>query len=318
MSKASDFDLSIRIGRLNLKNPVMVASGTFGYAEEFRDFFDLKQLGAIVTKTITLKPREGSPPPRIAETPSGILNSIGLHNKGLDNFIEEKLPYLEKIKTNIIVSIAAESPEELTQIVRRLDKTGIDGIELNLSCPNVTPSRDSSRGAKRKSRFLIAQRPSSTQKFVSVAREATGKTLITKLTPNVTDIVAIAKAASRAGSEAISLINTFYAMAIDIEMKKPKLGNIIGGLSGPAIKPIALRMVYDVVRAVDIPIVGMGGIMNAEDAVEFILAGASAVAVGTANLLNPRAVQEIISGLKDYMRRNKLKDIRRLVGALKI
>ncbi|MDD4909226.1 MAG: dihydroorotate dehydrogenase [Candidatus Omnitrophica bacterium] len=306
--------LSVNIGKLKLKNPVMAASGTFGYAREFQDLIDLSCIGAIVSKTITLKPRPGNPPPRVAETPSGMLNSIGLQNEGLDNFIEDKLPYLAGLNTRVIASIAAEGPGEIAAISSRLDKTAIDAIELNLSCPNIKGVKVSKRqGVK-----LVAQDAAVTHRFVKAARGSTGKTLIAKLSPNVTDIKEIARAAQSAGADAVSLVNTFYGMSIDIDTRMSRLGNVIGGLSGPAIKPIALKMVYDVYKAVDIPVIGMGGIMNAEDALEFIIAGASAVCVGTVNFVDPNTACEIVRGLEDYTRKHKLSGIKKLIGGLRV
>lgn len=285
----------------------MAASGTFGYAREFQDLIDLSCIGAIISKTITLKPRPGNPPPRVAETPSGMLNSIGLQNEGLDNFIEDKLPYLAGLNTRVIASIAAEGPGEIAAISSRLDKTAIDAIELNLSCPNI-------KGRA----ILIAQKAESVKRFVSAARRATRKTLIAKLSPNVTDIKEIARAAQSAGADAVSLVNTFYGMSIDIDTRMSRLGNVVGGLSGPAIKPIALKMVYDVYKAVDIPVIGMGGIMNAGDALEFIIAGAGAVCAGTANFVDPNTACEIVRGLEDYTRKHKLSGIKKLIGGLRV
>jgi dihydroorotate dehydrogenase (NAD+) catalytic subunit len=319
--------VSVKIGELKLKNPVMVASGTFGYAEEFEDFIDLKQLGAIVTKTITLQPRQGNPPPRTCETPAGMLNSIGLENPGLETFIQDKLPLLMKIGVPIIISIASlDAPAEFVTFAKRLDKIKeAAAIELNISCPNIklvsypVSQLASSTGkqANRQTGKLISQDSHSTYEVVNRVRKVTRKTLITKLSPNVTDIVAIAKAAQQAGTDAISLVNTFYGMGIDIKTRKSKLGNIIGGLSGPAIKPIALRMVWEVHRNLRLPIIGMGGIMDTQDALEFIIAGASAVSIGTANFINPKVSIEIIKGLKDYLIRNRIKDINSLIGSLK-
>ena len=281
----------VKIGKINLKNPVMVASGTFGYAEEFKGLIDLKKLGAIVTKTITLDPKEGNPMPRICETSSGMLNAIGLQNKGVDNFIEEKLPYLSKIGVPVIVSISGEGAGEFSELAERLDREKhVDGIELNLSCPNI------------KARGLIAQDKDATYEAVKSVREKTGKTLIAKLSPNVTDIVEIAEAACEAGADSVSLINTLIGMAIDVETGKPKLGNITGGLSGPCIKPIALRMVWEVAKNIDKPVIGMGGIMTAQDAVEFLIAGAKAVQIGTANFIDPGVCEKIIKGVKKYFK----------------
>jgi len=309
--------LETKIGRIKLRNPVMVASGTFGYAEEFAELVDLKNLGAIVTKTITLNPRKGNLPPRIVETPCGILNAIGLENPGVEDFIQEKLPFLKKIEVPIIVSIGGETKEEFAELARRLSKEeGISGLELNISCPNVQQATSHTLAGTGKpqapSQKLIAQDEDATYELVKAVRKNTNLTLITKLSPNVTDIVTIAKAAVRGGSDALSLINTFSAMAIDIETRKPKLGNIIGGLSGPAIKPLALKTVWEVAQQIDIPIIGMGGIMNWQDALEFIIAGASAIAIGTANFINPQSALEIVQGLEDYLRKNKIESIQEL------
>lgn len=300
--------LSINIGKLKLKNPVMVASGTFGYGEEFKDFVNLKELGAIVTKTITLKPRQGNPAPRTCETPAGMLNSIGLENPGQEAFIREKLPSLKKIGVPIIVSIASEDdPEEFIILARRLDKIeGVAAIELNISCPNI-------RGKK----YLISQDAKATYEIVNRVRSATKKALITKLSPNVTDIVEIAKAAEEAGIDAISLVNTLTGMSIDTRTRKPKIASGIAGLSGPAIRPVAVRMVNEVYRNIELPIIGMGGIIDALSALEFIIAGATAISVGTANFINPAVTAEIILGLKKYFILNKIRDIKELTGSLK-
>lgn len=301
-------NLKVKLGELQLKNPVLVASGTFGYAEEFKDFLDLKNLGAIVSKTITLNPRQGNPPPRTCETPSGMLNSIGLENPGIDRFIEEKLPFLKKIGVPIIVSIASEAnPEEFIILARKLDKIKeVFALELNISCPNI------------KRTTLISQDPKSTYEVVKGVRKVTQKTLITKLSPNVTDITEIATAAERAGTDAISLINTLTGMSIDIETRRPKLATLTGGLSGPAIRPVALRMAWEVFQKIKIPIIGIGGIINILSALEFFIAGATAVATGTANFINPKVSIEIISALKKYLIQNKIKDIKSLTGSLKI
>ncbi len=306
-------DLSVNIGRLKLKNPVMVASGTFGYAEESSVFLDPNKLGAIVTKTITLQPRQGNLPPRTCETPAGMLNSIGLENPGIEAFIESKLPSLKKIGVPIITSIAAETPEEISRIVKYLDKTGIDAIELNLSCPNV--KRKKFIGLRPET--LVAQHALWTKNFVFAARKSTRKTLIAKLSPNVTDIAEIAKAAQQGGSDAVSLINTFYGLSIDVGTRRPKLGNITGGLSGPAIRPIALRMVWEVYQKIKIPIIGMGGIMDTKSALEFFIAGATAISVGTANFINPKVTLEIILGIQKYLNENKMLSIKELIGSLK-
>jgi dihydroorotate dehydrogenase (NAD+) catalytic subunit len=317
-------NLATNIGKIKLKNPVMSASGTFGYAKEFEDLVDLTKLGAIVTKTITLEPRLGNPMPRICETASGMLNAIGLQNEGIDNFIKEKLPYLADIGVPVIVSISGNNSEEFCILAKRLDKLkSINGIELNISCPNIHhpsssihhPSssiKHQASSIKHPSSIikhqvssihhlrLIAQDKAVTYELVKAVRKITKKTLITKLSPNVTDITEIAKASEDAGTDAVSLVNTFLGMAIDIKTRKPILGNVTGGLSGPCIKPIALRMVWEVSRAIDIPIIGIGGIMNANDAIEFMIAGASAVQVGTANFIEPNACENIIKGIEEY------------------
>lgn len=301
-------DLSVKIGRLHLKNPVLVASGTFGYAEEYDGLVPLKKLGAIVTKTITIKPRLGNPMPRIVETPAGLLNSIGLANEGIDNFIKEKLAFLKKAGVPIIVSIGGELSDEFVRLAKRLDDiSGVSALELNISCPNIASG----------SRCLIAQDQKATYTLVKAVRRATKATVITKLSPNVSDITAVARAAEDGGSDAVSLVNTFLAMAIDVTTRRPKLGNVVGGLSGPAIKPLALRMVYETAQAICIPIIGMGGIMEAADALEFIIAGADAVAVGSANFVNPAASVEIIKGITRYMQKNRIKNIKELTGSLR-
>lgn len=300
-------NLKVKIGKLELKNPVMVASGTFGYAEEFKDFIDLKQLGAIVTKTITLNPRQGNPPPRTCETPAGMLNSIGLENPGLEVFIQEKLPFLKKIDVPVIMSIASEGgPEEFITLTRRLDKIKeIAAVELNISCPNIKGLR------------LISQDPKATYNLVKAVRRVTRKTLITKLSPNVTDITEIALAAEAAGSDAISLINTITAMCIDEKTRRPKIASATGGLSGPAIRPIGVRMAWEAYQKIRIPIIGMGGIIDAPSALEFFIAGATAVAVGTANFVNPKVSIEIIEGIRNYLQKNDINSIDKLIGSLK-
>lgn len=301
-------NLTVKIGKIKLKNPVMVASGTFGYAEEFEELVDLKRLGAIVTKTITLNPRQGNPMPRTCETASGMLNAIGLQNEGVENFIGEKLPYLSKIDVPIIVSISGDNTGEFYEIAKRLERErGVAGIELNISCPNIKQQaapyenqRFRTGQARGKGQGLIAQCPDATYELVKNVRKATRKTLITKLSPNVTDIVEIADAACRAGTDAVSLVNTFLGMAIDAKTGEPRLGNITGGLSGPCIKPIALRMVWEVARNISKPVIGIGGIMTTEDAIEFLLAGAKAVQIGTANFIEPGVCENIIKGIEKW------------------
>lgn len=308
-------NLKVRIGKLELANPVMVASGTFGYAEEFTELLDLRKIGAIVSKTLTLAGREGNPMPRTCETPCGMLNSIGLENPGIERFLEQKLPYLASLGSPIIVSVASENdPGEFTVMVKKLEKEPrVMAIELNISCPNIKRARDKGQGAG-----LIAQDPKATYTLVKSCRRLTRKTLITKLSPNVTCISEIALAAQAAGSDAVSLVNTFTGMSIDVQAKRPKIACVVGGLSGPAIRPIALRMVWEVFQKIRIPIIGMGGIMDAQSALEFFLAGSSAISVGTANFVNPRVSLEIVRGIRGYLDKNRIKDIRSIVGALKI
>ena len=285
----------------------MVASGTFGFGEEYDDFFDLHQLGAILSKGISLKPMIGNPPPRIFETEGGILNSIGLQNPGFQNFINNKLPYYKKIKTHLIINFFGHTQREYIDLARRFDGVpGISGLEMNISCPNVK------RGG-----IVFGSDPKMVYKLVREVRKVTKLTLIIKLSPNVTDIALIAKSVEEGGADAVSLINTIKAMAVNIHSRKPELGNMIGGLSGPAIKPIALRMVWEVSQRVKIPVIGMGGIMKAEDAIEFILVGASAIQIGTANLINPRTGVDVINGIKKYLIQNKIESIQKLTGLFK-
>ncbi len=303
-------DLKTRIGGVTFKNPVWVASGTFGYGEEFTDFLDLDKVGAVVTKTVTLRPREGNPPPRVVETPSGLLNSIGLENAGVEYFKAKYYPFLRKLKTKIIVSIAGERKEDLSRCAEHLSGPDApDAIELNLSCPNV---------AHKGTRYdLIAQDPKSTESAVKAAKRKAKCAIIAKLTPNVTDIAEIAKAAKAGGADAVSLVNTYSGMAVDAEEMKPLLGNVVGGVSGPAIKPIALKAVRDVYKKVKIPVVGIGGIMTGSDVAEFMLCGARAVQVGTANLVDPDSYKRILREFERYLERKGIKDPGSLVGRIK-
>ena len=305
-------NLSVEIGKLKLNNPVLVASGTFGCGEEFKNLIDLNKLGAIVSKTVTLMPRRGNPMPRTIETACGLLNSIGLENEGIKNFIKHKIPCLDKAKTAIIISIGGESAKEFRSLAEILDRQStVDAIELNISCPNI-------KTATKLRTKLIAQDPRATHQVVKAARKATRKVLITKLSPNVTNIVEIARAAQEAGTDALSLINTVYGMSVDLTRRQPNLASIFGGLSGPAIKSIALYMVYQVAQRIKLPVIGMGGIMTVQDSLEFILAGATAVAVGTANFVNPKVSVEIVAGIKKYLIKHKIKDINSLIGALEV
>ena len=282
----------------------MVASGTFGFGEEFRTFLDLDLLGAIIPKGISLRPMAGNPPPRIFETEGGILNSIGLQNPGYESFVKEKLPFLKKLKTHVIINILGNTPREYVELAKRFDHVpGISALEMNISCPNV-----------KEGGIAFCTDPRMTYQLVRDVRRSTGLTLIVKLSPNVTDIALMAKSAEEGGADAISLVNTFKAMAVNVHSRKAELGNVIGGLSGPAIKPIALRMVWEVSQTVGIPVIGMGGIRKAEDAIEFILVGASAVQIGTANLIHPGTGIEVIQGIKDYLLQNKIDHVQKLTG----
>ena len=301
-------DMSVAIAGLKLRNPVMTASGTFGYGEEFAEYLDLESIGAIVTKGLSLKPRAGNPTPRIVETPGGMLNAIGLQNVGIDAFMEKKAPFLRSVATPAIANFFGNTIEEYAELARRLDAIPeAAGLEVNISCPNV-----------KQGGIVFGTDPQCAFDVVSACREATIKPLIVKLSPNVTDIVSMAKACADAGADALSLINTLTGMAIDLDRRRPVLANITGGLSGPAIKPVALRMVWQVARAVSLPIIGIGGIMNARDALEFILAGATAVQVGTASFINPGAARDIAAGMEAWLEENGVDDVKSLIGALQV
>jgi dihydroorotate dehydrogenase (NAD+) catalytic subunit len=301
-------DLKVNLGALELQNPVMTASGTFGYAAEFDDLMDLNRLGAIIVKGLSLEPISGNPPPRIVETPCGMLNAIGLENVGIDAFVERKLDFLETLTPPIVANIFGWKQEEYEQVAARIEEMkSISGIELNISCPNVKAGG-----------MAFGVDPEAVFSVVDAVRRKTTKLLIVKLSPNVTDITEIAQRAEAAGADVISLINTLSAMAIDIETRRPKLANITGGLSGPAIKPVALRMVWQVVRVVNIPVIGIGGIMTAADALEFFIAGATAIQVGTANFINPRATIDIIDGLEKFLLERGIGKITDLVGTLEV
>jgi dihydroorotate dehydrogenase (NAD+) catalytic subunit len=299
-------DLRVRIGALELQNPVLTASGTFGYAQEFEPFLNLNRLGGIIVKGISLEPRAGNPPPRIVETACGMLNAIGLENVGVDRFISEKMPYLRMLTAPLLVNILGDSLDDYRELARRLDDVpGISGIEVNISCPNV-----------KKGGVAFGAVPEMAAAVTKAVRSATKLPLIVKLSPNVTDITVMAKAVEEAGADAVSLINTLIGMAINAKTRKPRLANIIGGLSGPAVKPIALRMVWQTARAVQIPVIGIGGISTAEDAAEFLLAGATAVQIGTANFFDPSAAEKIIAGLEDYLRQQGEQRVRDIIGTL--
>jgi len=300
-------DLKVNIGKLELKNPVLTASGTFGYGVEFEDFIDIDALGGIIVKGTTLEHREGNPYPRMAETPSGMLNAVGLQNKGVDAFINDVYPKIKHYKTNVIVNVSGSKIEDYVTVVEKLnDLDNIPAIELNISCPNVKTGG-----------MAFGTSCSSAQDVTKAVRNAYKKTLIVKLSPNVTSIADIAKAVEDAGADSISLINTLLGMAVDAETQRPVLSTITGGLSGPCVKPIALRMVWQVSKAVKIPLIGLGGIMNATDAIEFILAGASAVQVGTANFIDPAVSIKIVNGIDDYCNRHKIGSVNQLIGQLK-
>jgi len=299
--------MAVEIAGLKLKNPVMTASGTFGYGEEYAEYIDLNKLGAIVVKGLSLKPRLGNPPPRIMETAGGMLNAVGLQNVGVDVFLQEKLPFLRRYDVAVIANIYGESYLEYSQVARILSQTeGVHALEVNVSCPNV-----------KKGGLSFGSDPKAAAEVTRRVKGETHLPVIVKLTPNVTDIAAVAQAVENAGADAVSLINTLTGMSIDLAARTPHLKNVTGGLSGPAIKPVALRMVWQVAQRVSIPVIGIGGIMTAEDALEFMIAGASAVQIGTANFINPYATIEIIDGISHYMHDHKIKSIKDIVGTLR-
>ena len=301
-------DLRTSIGKLELANPVMTASGTFGYGTEFADFVDLDRLGGVIVKGTTLHHREGNPYPRMAETPSGMLNAVGLQNKGVDYFCEKIYPTIKDYKTNMIVNVSGSAIEDYMATAERINALeNIPAIELNISCPNV-----------KQGGMAFGVTAKGAEEVVSAVRKAYDKTLIVKLSPNVTDITEIARAAEAAGADSVSLINTMLGMAIDAERRRPVLSTITGGMSGPAVKPIALRMVWQVAKAVGIPVVGLGGISNATDAIEFLLAGASAIEVGTANFMDPAVTGKIVDGINEYLDRHGFASVRDIIGALEI
>ena len=306
-------DLSVQLGSLVLKNPILMAAGTFGYGLEFQEFFDLEFLGGVITKTLTLKPREGNPAPRVVETPSGMLNAVGLQNIGVDAFLKEKWPGLSALKAPIIVSIAGFSENEFVEIARRLEGVPAAAIELNLSCPNVSHLPAGRQGAS--SIRCFAQSAEETQSVVSQVKKIVGVPVFAKLSPEVSDIASIAKAAADGGADVLTLINTMAGMVIEVEQEIPVLANKTGGLSGPAIRPIAVRCIWEAHQAVKTPILGLGGVASGRDALELILAGASAVAVGTANFWNPRAPKIILEELTALVR-NKNRPVRDLIGAV--
>ncbi len=298
-------DLSTDLGGIKMSNPVAVASGTFGYGREYEDYLDIAAIGAVIVKGTTLEPRFGNPPPRIIETPAGMLNAIGLENPGVDVFLNEYLPYLRAKQVTVIANLAGNSIDDYAAVTAKLEgHTGIAGIELNISCPNV-----------KKGGLQFGTDPLMVKQVVEAVKKETSLPVMPKLSPNVTNIVEIAHAAREGGADALSMINTLMGMAIDIEHRRPVLANIFGGLSGPAIKPVALRMIYQVHREMDIPILGGGGIMDAGDALQFIMAGASAVSIGTGNFVNPRAALDVLLGIQEYLHSHGIERISELVGA---
>jgi len=301
-------DLSVDIAGIHLKNPVMPASGTFGYGEEYAPYLDVEKIGAIVTKGLSLKPKAGNPTPRIAETISGMLNAIGLQNVGVDDFVKHKLPFLREVNTPVIANFFGNTLNEYGEVAKRLsDVPEIAGVELNISCPNV-----------KKGGIVFGTDPTAAAEVVTLVRKNLSKPLIVKLTPNVTDITVIARAVEEAGADAISCINTLTGMAVDVNTRKPRLANRTGGLSGPAIRPVALRMVHQVVQAVKVPVIGVGGIVRPMDAVEFLIVGARAVQVGTANFVDPQAMITIIEGIEEFLIDEGLDDIDQLIGSLEL
>jgi len=298
--------MAVNIGRLALRNPIMTASGTFGYGEEYASFVDLNRLGAVIVKGLSLEPRVGNPPPRLAETPCGLLNAIGLQNIGVKSFIDEKLPFLKDFSTEIIANIFGETLDEYAKVAEILTAAGgLSALEVNISCPNV-----------KKGGIAFGSSPDMAAEVTRRVKEATDLPVIMKLSPNVTDIGLIAESVESAGADALSLINTLTGMSVDVERRKPHLYNVTGGLSGPAIKPVALRMVWQVVNRVHIPVIGLGGIMNARDALEFLIVGAKAVQIGTANFVDPCATMNVLDGIAQYLKENNLSDISELIGTL--
>lgn len=301
-------DLSVEIGKLKLKNPIMTASGTFGYGEEFADFIDLNRLGGIIVKGTTLHHREGNPYPRMAETPSGMLNAVGLQNKGVDYFIEHIYPRIKDLDTRVIVNVSGSCIDDYVAVCEKLSPLNkVAAVEINISCPNV-----------KQGGMGFGTTCSGAESVTSAVRKAYDGTMIVKLTPNVTDITEIARAVEAAGADAVSLTNTFLGMAIDVEKRKPMLSTITGGLSGPCIRPIAVRMVWQVANAVKVPVVGLGGIASGRDAIEFILAGATAVQIGTANFVDPQVTVKAIDYIEDYLKRHQIASVRELIGGMDV
>ncbi len=298
--------LSVTIGQIKLANPILTASGTFGYGEEFSTLLDLNRLGGLVTKAVTLEPRPGNPFPRIAETACGMLNSIGLANVGVKNFIKDKLPFLKSLTTSVIVNVAGKTIDEFNRVIEAIESAGgVDGYELNVSCPNV-----------KEGGMAFGADPKITAAVTAKARKVTDRCLIVKLSPNVTSIGEIGRAAEQAGADALSGINTVVGMAVNIQTRRPKLATATGGLSGPAIKPIALAKVFELVQAVDVPVIGIGGIMNYQDVLEFLITGATAVQVGTANFIEPNIAEKLVTGLENYCQQHKILNIDEIIGSI--
>lgn len=298
--------LNVNIGNLKLKNPVMTASGTFGYGTEYSDFIDLSKLGGIIVKGTTLAPRQGNPYPRMAETPSGMLNAVGLQNKGVDHFVEKIYPQIKDLDTAVVVNVSGSTIEDYVAVAEKINAlNNIPAIELNISCPNV-----------KEGGMAFGTSPRSVENVVKAVRQAYNKTLIVKLSPNVTDITEIARAAEAEGADSLSLINTMLGMAIDAERRRPLLSTVTGGLSGACVKPVALRMVWQVSKSVKVPLIGLGGIMNATDAVEFLLAGASAVQIGTANFIDPQVSVKVAEGIEEYLVRQGCHSVQEIIGGL--
>lgn len=301
-------DLSVNIGRLSLSNPVLTASGTFGFGTEFADFVDLSRLGGYIVKGTTLEPRQGNPYPRMAETPSGMLNAVGLQNGGIDHFVNDIYPVIRKYGSKLIVNVSGASPDDYAEVCRRLDSLAdVAAVEVNISCPNV-----------KQGGMAFGTTCTGAAAVTKAVRGAFGRTVIVKLSPNVTDITEIARAAEAEGADAVSLINTLMGMAVDVERRRPRLSTVTGGLSGPAVRPVAVRMVWQTAKAVSIPVIGLGGIISGADALEFILAGASAVEVGTANFIDPSITMRIIDEIDDYCRRHGVERVADLIGALEV
>lgn len=300
--------LTVQLGRLTLNNPILTASGTFGYGEEFSSLLDLNRLGGLVTKAVSLEPRHGNPYPRIAETACGMLNSIGLANVGVKKFIEEKLPFLKTVTAAVIVNIVGKTVDEFARVIAAIETAGgVDGYEVNVSCPNV-----------KEGGMAFSADPNITAAVTKKARAVTDRCLIVKLSPNVTSIGEIARAAEQQGADAVSVINTLVGMAVDVHTRRPKLATVTGGLSGPAIKPIAIAKVFEVVNAVKIPVIGIGGIMNYRDVLEFLITGATAIQVGTANFIDPNIAEKLVDDLEYYFKKNDIEDINQIIGSLKI